>query len=272
MLARVPSDQAEEVDITPAPPSFTAELNLDPTTFTNEFSLFDENNNPVANLILITESTQQISITLVGATFSGHRIEWLLPPAGGPPTPLPGDTSTSFTVPQPEHILAPWAFRLVVDDNTTGTQGIRSQTIFLTKPVGTEPESDELQYDASTGDFILPPSTTMGTLPVPLINAGLPDASAAFSVDLFVTGPVPDGTSITFAESPIVWSSGSAPDWASASRSTTNLQNMTLTISSSGGGQAIGLRFAIEITTGESTITVLSPDPILVNATIGDGT
>ncbi|HEV7506695.1 MAG TPA: hypothetical protein VGS07_17510 [Thermoanaerobaculia bacterium] len=271
MLAKVPSNQAEAADLIPAPPSFTATLNLDATTFTDTFALTDENNDLVVNLVNITESTQQISITLVGATFSGEKIEWLLPPPGGALTPTQENNTISFTVPQPEHILAPWAFRFIGDDNTTGTKGIRSQTIFLTKPVGSEPESDEVKYDASTGTFTLPPSEATGPLPITLVNAGLPGASATFSVDLNVTGSVPDGTSITFAESPVVWSSGSAPDWVNAIRSSSNLQNMTLMVSSSGGGQAIGFRFAIEITAGESTSTVLSPDPIIINATIGDG-
>jgi hypothetical protein len=56
MLAKVPSDQAEEADVAPAPSSFTAELNLDPTTLTNQFSLFDDND-LVLNLVQITEST-----------------------------------------------------------------------------------------------------------------------------------------------------------------------------------------------------------------------
>jgi hypothetical protein len=269
MLAKVPSAQAEEANVTAAPSSFKAKLNLNPTTFTNLFSLLDENNDPVANLVLITGSTQQISITLVNATFSsGNPIEWVLPPDDNPPNPTPANDTISFTVPQPAFVLTPWAFKIVVDDATTGTKGIRSQTIFLTKPVGTVPENTELQYDASDGTFILPDGA-MGPRPALLINAGLPGASAAFSVNL-VTTSVPDGTSITFAEAPVVWSSESTPDWINAIRSS-SLQNMTLTIPSSGGGQAIGFRFAIEITAGESTIKLNSPDPIIINATIGDG-
>src|SRR4029077_15725248 len=193
------------------------------TTFTNQFSLRDENNAPVANLVLITGSTQ-ISITLVNAAFSSEKtIEWVLPPPGdNPPNPTPENNTISFTVPQPAFVLAPWAFRIVVDA-TTGAKGIRSQTIFLTKPVGTAPENDELQYDASNGTFILP-GGAMGPQPAILVNAGLPGASAAFSVALVATS-VPDGTSIAFAELPVVWSSGSTPDWINAIRSSPNLQN-----------------------------------------------
>lgn len=269
MLAKVPSDQAEEANVTAAPSSFKARLNSASSTFTNQFSLLGEQDASVANLVFITESTQQISITLVNATFSGDKIEWIQTPTGGPPQPTQENDTLSFTVPQPVYGLVPWSFRIIVDDATTGTQGIRSQTIFLTKPGGSEPETDELQYDASNGQFILP-GGAIGPKPAILVNAGLPGVSAAYSLDL-VTSSVPDGTSITFAESPVVWSRGSTPDWVNAIRSSPNLQNMMLTISSSGGGQAIGSRFAIEITTDESTVTVLSPDPILVNATIGDG-
>src|SRR6476469_10823814 len=120
-------------------PSFTATLNTSPDPpASNQFTLTDATGS-TNNLILIDNDTNTIEITLEGATFPTEGVNfppivWSLPPDSGAPTPvLMSDTTLSFIVPPPAHVLFPWVFRFIVD--TPGATGIRSQNIYLAKPL-----------------------------------------------------------------------------------------------------------------------------------------
>lgn len=264
MLAKVSPDRPEEIQA--APPSIT--MRFDPET--GLFLLKDTEENSVANLVLIEESTQEISITIEGATFIDHPISWVLPPPSDPPNPEADGDTVTFTVSQPEHFFAPWAFGIIVD--TPSTKGIRSQNIFLTKPFGSSPAAAQVLYDPSDGTFALSDGTTGLDVKSQsfLINASLPSQTPSFSVDLVLTSPS-SGVSINFAPSPIMPSSGTLPEWLPVELSDTDTSNMALTIHPSGMGHSIGFSFVIQVTKDETTTTVISPDPILINATIGDG-
>ena len=75
---------------------------------------------------------------------------------------------------------------------------------------------------------------------------------------------------ITWANPPLVWDSGSEPSWVQAALVTNGL--LTIKFNSSGAGKYAGFQFAIQVPReGQAPMTVRSPDPILVNTTIGDG-
>jgi len=263
MLAKVSPDRTEEIQA--APPSI--KMVFDPET--GLFLLKDAEDNPVANLVLIEESTQ-ISITIEGATFIDHPISWVLPPSDNPPNPEPDGDTVTFTVSQPEHFFVPWVFGVIVD--TPSAKGVRSQNIFLTKPFGSSPAAALVLYDPSNGKFALSDGTTGLDVKSQsfLINASLPSQDPSFSIDLVLT-PTVSGVSINFAPSPILPSSVTLPEWLQVEVSDSDTSNMKLTIDSSGQGHSIGFSFVIQVTKDGTTTTVISPDPILINATIGDG-
>lgn len=265
MLAKIPLNLPEE-EMRPAPPSFTATFN--PNSAAQQFSFSDGNGN-VANLVLIDDSTQTITITLIGATFADIPIVWVLRPTGTlPEIVLVHENTLRFTVPQPVHVLSPWAFGIVV--NTPDVLGVRSQTIYLARSHSGVVNS-WLTYNGGNGLFSLSDDNSQPVFNVEsqvfLVSASLPSNPPTFSLNL-ASVSLPPGFSITFAASPIVWSSGSQPEWIDLTPSPTAVM---MKINPSGAGQFIGFQFAIEITTTAGKLAVLSPDPILVNTTIGDG-
>ncbi|MFL6259747.1 MAG: hypothetical protein ACJ76Y_08555 [Thermoanaerobaculia bacterium] len=250
---------------TPAPPSFTATFNPSPDPpASNQFSLTDADGNNVANLILVNTFTE-ISITLAeGASFSSPPIVWSLPPDSGEPPTRVVDSTLIFSVPAPTHVLSPWVFRFIV--NIDGITGIRSQNIYLAKPLsGT---SFILKY-GDNGNFSLVDSldssqdgAILGNELV-MVNTQI---DGGVIVNL-VSDPPLDPAPV-FASEPIVWSSGSQPGWVFPNPVPSDGLTLSFGIDQATAmGQSIGLQFAIVI----NGITVLSPDPIIINATIGDG-
>jgi hypothetical protein len=256
----------------PAPPNFTATCNLSPAPpTTNQFSFKDEDGHNVANLVWV-DATTTISITLSdGANFSASTpIEWSLPPDGGTPTVALNGNMLSFEVPPPQNVFHPWVFKIVAD--VPGVTGIRSQNVYLAKPANVEQEEFILKYSFADGSFSLLDSISdsnqdgiiLGEELV-MVNVQCP---RTFSVSLRAD-PSPSSSVAFAASNPVAWSSGLQPDWVDASRVAPDVVQFTLSYSAL--GQLIGFQFFIEITQDGQTVGVLSPDPILINTTIGDG-
>jgi hypothetical protein len=270
MLAKVPVHRLSP-DVIAAPPSFTATLNLSPDPpASNQFS-FAADGTSVDNLVWVDTPTMELSITLAeGALFSDPPIYWsLVPDDASPPNPsVIGDT-LRFTVEMPTHFLFPYAFRLSVD--VPGITGIRSQNIYLAKPLagGTLPLF--LKY-GSDGNFSLvdsPDSSQDGKIlgaQLVMVNV-LPEL--AITVTLLVE-PDPPASAGFVSENPILWSSGPPPWLLMSPPPTSELLNLKFDPSSM--GQSTSFQFFVEVeTNGGQTALILSPDPILINATIGDG-
>lgn len=279
MLAKVqPFTPGLPEPLIDAPPSFTASFNPSPDPpATNQFFLTNGDGVSVFNRIVVDTDTT-IRITLpeeLDASFptsesSPPPIVWSV----APDDPLEyswTDKVFSFRVPAPLHVLHPWVFRFIV--NVPGITGIRSQNIYIAKPLGASPEVS-LQYGPD-GNFLLvedPDAPQVGIIlgeELVLVNV---HPTRSFTVNLVNAQP---STSISFPtapESPIVWSSGETPDWVSGFSWTESTLSFTVGETSPAMGHSISLQFAIQVTPegGEPT-TVLSPDPILINTTIGDG-
>ena len=249
---------------------FTATFNPEPNPPTsNQFSLA-VGDTDVSNLFPV-DATTEIKITLAeGASFptTFPPIVWSLPPDSGEPTPvLSGPTNNILTlssVPAPAHVLSPWVFRFIADVN--GVTGVRSQNIYLAKPLTADPEVF-LQYGPD-GNFFLSESLDSPqvgiTLAEELVLVNV-HPSRSFTVNLV---SAPSSSSIRFADSPIVWSSGEQPDWISDFSSAASTLSFTVGQASPAMGHSIGLQFAITVTPeGGDPIRVLSPDPILINST-----
>jgi hypothetical protein len=250
MLAKVQSLPA----LTPSTKSINVEF--DPTTVPAEFQ-FDP------SFLEIAETTT-ISVTLTGATFASVPVTWQNPPSTGVPAVIMAIDSTdiSFQVPAPAHYFVPWIFSLNVNFGTV--TNITSPSCFLVRPKDV-PASFTLEYRSTQGSFHLQHADQSADIELAnqqiLINV-LP---GSFTITL--------GSSVaaTFEElAPIVWGVA-APSWISVSTPPVD-NTLTFTTTEPIDGQSAGFQFAIGLPNGlGGNITILSPDPILVNATIGDG-
>jgi hypothetical protein len=205
-----------------------------------------------------------ISVTLAGgATFSSVPVIWQnSPPNGAPAVIMSSDwREISFLVPAPTHYFVPWVFALKV--NFGPVKNITSLPFFLVRPLGDHPVFT-LDYKAADGSFTF----LRGDGQADIILAGqqillnvIPDT--CFTVAL---------KEPRFNKIPIVWSNGQQPSWIKV---TADLDNNSLEFSfgESAQGQFAGFQFAIDLPDDGlgREMTILSPDPILINATIGDG-
>jgi hypothetical protein len=253
ILAGDPSTQSIEVgfDSTAVPPA----------------SQFTFTSNTRKRYLMVDEPTT-ISVTLTGgATFASVPVFWPnLPANGAPAVILSSDfKKISFLVPAPTHYFAPWIFGLNV--NFGGVNNITSPSFFLVKPLGNaslDGSPFTLAYDATDGSFTL---QRQGQ------EADIVLASQQIMINVLCDSFTVLLKGATFHEHPIVWSKGNVqPDWINVV--TDPIENAFLEFSFLPpiNGQSAGFQFAIDLPNGPgNTLTVLSPDPIVINATIGDG-
>src|SRR5436305_38808 len=261
---------------------FTATFTSSPAPPTsNQFPLATEDDPSHDNLFTVSDTTE-VKITLTGdasffITGSPGPIVWSLPPDSGEPNYAVSGSSNNiltFIVPEPPHVLHPWVFRFVVNvsDEPSNPVVVRSQNIYIAKPLGTDPR-DYLQYSTTNGNFALVPNLSSPQVGVNLgeelvlVNV---HGSRSFSVNLVSDPPVTPPTPAPLFEPPgIYWSSDPALSGISFTPIELPTSTLSFTTDSSAMGHSISLQFAIVVTnstTGEST-TVLSPDPIIINST-----
>lgn len=226
------------------------------------------------NRLFQVDQTRKVMITLEGATFSTrqghHGLYWLI---GPDPLPDPEMDSTTriFQLSKPPHAMKPWCFGLVVD--TEDIKGILSPPIYVAKRVPSGlAESLMLEYDPESQGFDLRDGDTGNLVSLAstdlLVFAIQPGEDCKIAIGLAAT-PSPQPLALTWADLPVVWDSGSKPTWVDTSVTDGMLW---VTFSSSGAGKMAGFQFAIQVPReGMKPMTVRSPDPILVNTTIGDG-
>lgn len=242
----------------------------DPSTQSIEVR-FDSTAVPPASQFTFTSSTGKrylmvdepttISVTLTGgATFASVPVFWAnLPANGAPAVILSSDfKKISFLVPAPTHYFAPWIFGLNV--NFGGVSNITSPSFFLVKPPSDDPFS--LDYNTTYGGFTFQRAGGEADMELASQQIILNVLPVKFTVVL---------TGAKFHETPIVWSNGNVkPSWIDAGPVIDN--SLEFSFQPPINGQFAGFQFAIDLTDGqENTITILSPDPIVINATIGDG-
>jgi hypothetical protein len=210
--------------------------------------------------IFIEEETT-ITVTLENAEFvsgsQGNPVNWISPSTHPQPTLSNNNTEISFTLPMPQSYFRPWMLSFNV--NAEGLNGIVSPTLFLVRP----PDSSssmavDLNYTLGTGQFMLEAAELVLTNQLILVNTITP-----FEVTINLEAD----SSVSFNSSPLV-GEGSLPSWLVPTL--TSGTELKLSISAS-PGQMAGFQFALDVLTPGGTRTILSPDPILINATIGDG-
>jgi hypothetical protein len=274
MVAEVQPVAPVQLTVPPgANPAFTVEFDPNAADPAKQFTFrntSDPSGSPVPNFVWIDDDSVTIVVTLGdGIQFSSPSLSWSFSPPGElPPNPIDPKT-ISITVPRPLHYLAPWAFWLFVDSGDL--TAIQSPSIFLAR----RPDADfDLKYSGADGSFRFLGDATSGSQAgielanqLVLINILTP---FTFQVNLQATS-VP-GTPTFSTTSSMVFSTGTRPSWIPLLPAVSeDGSQMTFTVDSSANGQAIGIRFGIVRSSDNGDVTVLSPDPILINATIGDG-
>ncbi|HEY2293191.1 MAG TPA: hypothetical protein VGM86_21020 [Thermoanaerobaculia bacterium] len=267
MLAKV--EKFPDFETTPI--ATTLAFTAEPTaqfTFTNP-----ANNGALGNYVVVDVETE-IQVTLTGATFSDPPVIWSIRPEGPDHvhTTIINGTPTLFvTVPPPTHYFAPWVFRISVDTpavgDTPGIIGIRSPNIFLTN---SQPGQFNLVYSSTNGNFSLMDTNSDPTQDglisadeLILVNAIVP---TSFIVQLQLKED-PDDTSVNFASPPVQLSNSAVSDTITVTPIPNTNNQVLIGITPGAAGQSTGLLFQIVY----NGVTFLSPDPILINTTIGDG-
>lgn len=219
---------------------------------------------PTNNVLLAGAGTTKIQLSLSSldgsAVFTSPTpLSWIVAPPG--PLIVPTFDSPqliSFTVPQPPSFFKPWSFRVNVNGLVTG---ITSSTFFLVKPTASGNEVNvTLIYDVNAGSFNLDEGLDLRQ-EFFLVNT----ASSALTVS--ITAIDPQQNPVTFASPAIAWTSGQ-PSWVTPNPVSANGNQLAFQISNQAPGQSAG--FKLIVLAGGVT-PVASPDPILINATLGDG-
>ena len=171
----------------------------------------------------------------------------------------------SFTVPPPSHYFHPWIFRLSID--TLLAKGIRSPNIYLTNSQPADAGINyRLVYSPPSGNFSFLDLSSASGQAGTVLDAELVWVNTIVSYPKFAIEVVADdGSSITFASSPFQWSTDPGPIWFTWTGDQPTV--LLASIKADAAGQSASLRFQIAY----NGVNILSPDPILINATIGDG-
>jgi hypothetical protein len=208
------------------------------------------------------DKAETIRVTVAGAKLPESNSQTLIFPAGGSSdlaVARDGEHQATITAEEPTHYLRSWALTFNVDVSSTNEPVIMtSPTLYIVRGSGTQPALGvELKY-LSNGNFELDAAVDLASLLV-LVNPHLPFA-LTFNLSSDLGG-------VTFHSSPILWA-GPPP----AGVTVDPLSPTEVKLSIDDAPDRLGaFRFVIDVPTSDGTITVTSPDPILVNATIGDG-
>jgi hypothetical protein len=209
--------------------------------------------NPPQPFLFIDEETTVI-VTLQNAKFvASNPITWISPSAGFTST-LNGDQQISISIDVtdvPAHYFVPWILSFNV--NVEGANGVTSPTFCLVRsPDSMTSTSIDLHYSQVDGSFSMAAAGSLANLSI-LTNNIMP-----FDVTFnLVTDP--SGPTVTFdPTTPLLGPLSYTLN--------TGFTQLTVSIPST-ANKFTSLKFVLDV----GSVQVTSPDPILVNATIGDG-
>ncbi|HSS49776.1 MAG TPA: hypothetical protein VLX28_12605 [Thermoanaerobaculia bacterium] len=208
---------------------------------------------PTGKPYLFIDEETTIVVTLQNATFvagDDQQITWISPPAGFSYTRDDDHQLSIHVIDPPSHYFTPWILSFNV--NVAGANGVTSPTLSLVLPPdSTTSINVNLEYAIDTGIFTLASAGSLANLSI-LTNNITP-----FDVTFIL---VADPTVTFDPTTPIL-----GPNWLSYVLNTAT-QELTVSIPENPDKFA-SLRFVLDV----GSVKVTSPDPILVNATIGDG-
>jgi hypothetical protein len=205
---------------------------------------------------LIGEVNTTLTVTVENAIFAAPPITFLSSSNNFVVTPINNQVLSIQVTTLPSQYFNPLALAFNVDSE--GVNGISSPPLFLVRPPSLSADATEieLQYSLSDGTFTLDSAIVLASLDV-LINNITPFG---------ITFNLVADSNVTFnLTKPIV-----GPSWLT----TTSVSGTQLKVSIGSSATRFGsFQFVLDVQPiGEGdTIKVTSPDPIIVNATIGDG-
>ena len=197
---------------------------------------------------LTLESTGNVAWAIAGIVFTPKKFD------GETPTALPAGTSCTLAIPRPAHYFTPWSFQVVATAETV--HGVLSPSFYVSLPTDSPGvQSLDLTYVSASGAFVF----TAAGFPLEssqlLVNTVLP-----LTVNVTIQGP-------SFDTTPISWSAGAAPPWAQLMNPGPDPNALALGLTGAASGQIAGFRLVVDV----GDVRTASPDPILVNAPLGDG-
>jgi hypothetical protein len=219
--------------------------------------------------ISITEETTLIfTITTQDVTFTEGGVQFFLDQnLTSDVTVNPDRTTLSFQVQPLPSSLAPVIFSLVATVPAPmgggSIAGVRTAQIFVTLPDLSLPSEVKLIYNTETGDFLFSglaegQNLKPGQLIV-LMASGQMDVSLVDQNDQSLQG-------LMFAGTPITWLSPRPPDWINVTFPGLMKDKIRIT-NQFHPGDARPFNFVIH----HNGLEFRSPDPIIINVTIGDG-
>jgi len=213
-------------------------------------------NTPTGQPYLFVDEETTILVTLQNSNFvtgDDKQITWISPPSSSSYTRDDDHHLSIHVIDPPSHYFIPWILSFNV--NVEGANGVTSPTLSLVLPPGEEASINVyLQYAINTGVFTLVSAGSLANLSILTNNITPFDVTFHLFADPTVTF---DPTT------PIL-----GPSWLDPKLN----DSRTLTISiPEKPDKFASLRFVLDVQSGGNTVTVTSPDPILINATIGDG-
>jgi|GEM_PF-1566561 len=260
MLAEVQQFTATSTDLPTQNLTLTYN-SVNPPGFEFTFGTFDA---PQPAYLFIDEETTVI-VSLQGATFvEASPISWLSPSLGFTCELSPDLKRVSIDVTEaPAHYFAPWLLSFNV--NVDGAKGVTSPALSLVLSPD-QPESGDfpaeasirLHYAIDSGIFTL--ADAAGTLAhLSILTNSITPFNATFN--LFADPSDSTDPTVTFdPDTPVIAPSGWCPQL------TNDNKNLTILIPKN-SDKFNSFRFVLKV----GAVKVTSPDPILVNATIGDG-
>jgi hypothetical protein len=202
----------------------------------------------------VSEPGATLVVTLEGAVFSTNPVTPISRSSNFTfGTPVNGQISIQISDP-PTHYLNPLALSFNVDAN--GVNGINSPVLFLVFPPSSPNSTSVHLHYSSDGSFVLDGMLVLANLDV------LTNTMPSFNMEFHLSSDIPG---VKFdPDTPIL-----GPSWL-----TPNLQpgNTVLKLMiPSDAGRFASFQFVLSVPSDGGTVQVTSPDPILINATIGDG-
>jgi hypothetical protein len=206
--------------------------------------------------LFVEEAGTTVTITLDGATFAATPITFISPSSNFTRVPPSSDAEISFEINNvPLSYFAPLILSFNVDAD--GVNSISSPPLFLVlPPSSTDSASITLQYSLSDGSFTLDSMPVLASLDI-LTNTITPPFNITFNLQSDPPDPSVQFNSAT----PLI-----GPAWMVAGSISNSGTALPVSISSDATRFA-SFQFVLDV--GGSTVT--SPDPIIINATIGDG-
>jgi len=199
--------------------------------------------------LFVEEAGTTITVMVENAIFAANPVTFLSCPDHFMVTPVNNRELSIKVIDAPENYFNPWVLSFNVDAESVN--GINSPTLLLVLPPSSaDSTSVELQYSTGDGSFILDSMVVLASLAV-LINAITP-----FDITFnLIADP-----NVTFnASTPIL-----GPTWLTP----TLVSGTKLKVAvSAEANRFSSFQFVLDV----GNVTVTSPDPILINATIGDG-